>query len=168
MAGFTATGRHVPAVHRVCRLSICGTALATARPICGLYLTLLRVEVAVLRVRRLAVRTAAVWVGCVAACIRLSIAAGATSPDISPNTSGVPGIGSFRQIAGGLATAALIACGVGLIVSAVVWAVASNSNNFHHAQKGKTGVLYACMAALLIGGVNLIIAFWNNIGTALH
>jgi hypothetical protein len=49
-----------------------------------------------------------------------------------------------------------------------VWAVASNSGNFHHSQKGKTGVLYSCGAALLIGGVNLIIAFWNNIGTALH
>lgn len=94
--------------------------------------------------------------------------AGAASPDITPNTSGVPGIGSFRQIAGGLATAGLIASGVALIISAVVWAVASNSGNFHHSQKGKTGVLYSCGAALLIGGVNLIIGFWNNIGTALH
>jgi len=94
--------------------------------------------------------------------------AGAASPDITPNTSGVPGIGSFRQIAGGLATAGLIASGVALIISAVVWAVASNSGNFHHYQKGKAGVLYSCGAALVIGSVNLIIGVWNNIGTALH
>lgn len=97
-----------------------------------------------------------------------AIDASAASPDITPNTSGVPGIGSFREIAGGLATAGLIASGVALIISAVVWAIASNSGNFHHSQKGKTGVLYSCGAALLIGGVNLIIAFWNNIGSALH
>jgi len=92
----------------------------------------------------------------------------ADSPNIQPNASGVPGIGSFREIAGGVATAALIACGLALIISAIVWAVGSNSNNFQHTQKGKTGVLYSFVAAVLIGGVNVIIAFWNNIGTSLH
>ena len=101
-------------------------------------------------------------------CVSLAVEAGAASPDIQPNTSGVPGLGSLRDIAGGIATAGLVIAGVALIVSAIVWAAASNSGNFQHASKGKTGVLYSCGAALLIGGVNLIIAFWNNIGTALH
>lgn len=92
----------------------------------------------------------------------------AADPGISPNSTGVPGIGSFREIAGGLATAALIACGVGLIISSVIWAIGSNTQNMHHTQKGKSGVLISMGAALLIGGVNLIIAFWNNLGSALH
>lgn len=120
------------------------------------------------RLRRMAVRGTASWVMFTAVGAAGAVGASAASPDISPNTSGVPGIGSFREVAGGLATAGLIACGVALIISAIVWAVASNSNNFHHSQKGKTGVLYSCGAAILIGGVNLIIAFWNNLGSALH
>ena len=104
----------------------------------------------------------------VAGAVAAAQAAVADSPNIQPNSTGVPGIGSFREIAGGIATAGLIASGLALIISAVVWALGSNSQNFHHAQKGKTGVLYSCGAALLIGGVNLIIAFWNNIGSALH
>jgi hypothetical protein len=98
----------------------------------------------------------------------VAVRAGADSPNIHPNSSGVPGLGSLRDIAGGIATAALIACGIALIVSAVMWSLGSHSQNFQHTQKGKNGVLYSCGAAVLIGGVNLIIAFWNNIGTALH
>lgn len=119
-------------------------------------------------VKRVGVRLVSVLVGVGVVAVAAAGVAGADSPNIQPNSTGVPGIGSFREIAGGIATAALIASGVALIISATVWAVASNSQNFHHAQKGKTGVLYSCGAALLIGGVNLIIAFWNNIGSALH
>lgn len=119
-------------------------------------------------VQKVVVRVVPVMAAVGLVCVGTALGAFAASPNITPNSTGVPGIGSFREIAGGIATAALIASGIALIISATVWAVGSNSQNFHHAQKGKTGVLYSCGAALLIGGVNLIITFWNNIGTALH
>ena len=118
--------------------------------------------------RRLSLRIAAVMAMIASLAGALAVQASADSPNIHPNSSGVPGLGSLRDIAGGIATASLIACGIALIVSAVMWSLGSHSQNFQHAQKGKTGVLYSCGAAVLIGGVNLIIAFWNNIGTALH
>jgi hypothetical protein len=52
-------------------------------------------------------------------------------------------------------------------VSAVVWGLAANSGNPHLAGKGKTGVVVAAGAALLIGGANAIITFFSAAGSAI-
>ena len=88
----------------------------------------------------------------------------AANPGISPNGSGLPGLGEVRRIVGALLTWGLVACVAGLVISAMVWAVSSNAGNYHGTSKGKTGVLVSAVAALLIGGANAIIAFFAAAG----
>jgi hypothetical protein len=88
----------------------------------------------------------------------------AANPGISPNGSGLPGLGEVRRIVGALLTWGLVACVAGLVISAMVWAVSSNAGNYHGTSKGKTGVLVSAVAALLIGGANAIIGFFAAAG----
>lgn len=82
--------------------------------------------------------------------------------DISPNDSGLPGIGALRTVVGAVMTIGLILSVLALIVSAVVWGFGSNSSNPHLASRGKVGVLISCGAAIITGAsVTLINFFWN-------
>lgn len=86
-------------------------------------------------------------------------------PGISSNTSGLPGLAQLREIVGALLTFGLVACVAALVVSAVVWGFGSNSGNPHLAGRGKTGVVVAAGAALLIGAANAIVTFFSNAGS---
>ena len=82
--------------------------------------------------------------------------------DISPNSSGLPGIAELREIVGATMTIGLILAVLALIISAVVWALGSNTSNPHLAGRGKLGVLVALGAAIVTGAsVALINFFWN-------
>ena len=82
--------------------------------------------------------------------------------DITPNTDGLPGIAQLRTIVGAVMTVGLILAVLALIVSAIVWAMGTNSSNPHLAGRGKSGVLVALGAAVLCGGaVTLVNFFWN-------
>ena len=85
-------------------------------------------------------------------------------PGIASNTSGLPGLAQLREIVGALLTFGLVACVAALVVSAVVWGFGSNSGNPHLAGRGKTGVVVAAGAALLIGAANAIVTFFSNTG----
>ncbi len=87
--------------------------------------------------------------------------------NISPNTSGLPGISELETIVGGLLTIGLVAAIAGLIVSAIVWALGHHSGNPNHSSKGKTGVLASFIAALLIGGADVLINFFVAAGHTL-
>ena len=87
--------------------------------------------------------------------------------NISPNTSGLPGISELENIVGGLLTVGLVAAIAGLIVSAIVWALGHHSGNPNHSSKGKTGVLASFVAALLIGGADVLINFFVAAGHTL-
>ncbi|MBS3939663.1 MAG: hypothetical protein KG028_01760 [Actinobacteria bacterium] len=81
---------------------------------------------------------------------------------ITPNDTGLPGIGALRTIVGAVMTIGLVLSVLALIVSAVVWGFGSNSSNPHLAGRGKFGVLVACGAAIICGAaVTLINFFWN-------
>jgi hypothetical protein len=86
-------------------------------------------------------------------------------PGISSNTSGLPGLAQLREIVGALLTFGLVACVAALVVSSVVWGFGSNSGNPHLAGRGKTGVVVAAGAALLIGSANAIVTFFSNTGS---
>ena len=92
----------------------------------------------------------------------------AQDPGVAPNGSGLPGLGTAREMTGALLTAGLIASVAALAISAAVWGFSSNAGNYHGASKGKTGVLVSCGAAVLIGGANLIITFFADAGSALN
>lgn len=87
--------------------------------------------------------------------------------DISPNTSGLPGISELETIIGGLLTIGLVAAIAGVIISAIVWALGHHSGNPNHSSKGKTGVLASFIAALLIGGADVLINFFVAAGHTL-
>ena len=87
--------------------------------------------------------------------------------NVSPNSSGLPGIGELQNIVGALLTIGLIASVAGLAISAIVWAVGSHSTNPVLAGRGKSGVLVACAAAALTGGAVALINFFANAGGTL-
>lgn len=88
-------------------------------------------------------------------------------PNITPNSDGLPGASEAEKIVGALLTFGLIACVAGIAIAAITWALGSHSANPHMAGRGKTGVLVACAAALLIGAANILIAFFSSAGGAL-
>lgn len=82
--------------------------------------------------------------------------------NIDPNSNGLPGIGQLRSIVGASMTIGLILAVLGLVVSAVVWALGANSSNPHLAGRGKLGVLVGLGAAIITGAsVALVNFFWN-------
>lgn len=87
--------------------------------------------------------------------------------NVTPNTTGLPGISELQNIVGALLTLGLIAALAGLALSAIVWAVGNHSTNPVLAGRGKTGVLVAFVAAALIGGAVVLINFFAGAGAQL-
>ncbi len=89
----------------------------------------------------------------------------AADPGVTANATGLPGLAQLRTIVGALLTFGLVACVAALVISAVVWGFGSNSGNPHMSGRGKTGVLAAAGAALLIGAANAIVTFFSGVGS---
>lgn len=87
--------------------------------------------------------------------------------NISPNTTGLPGISELEHIVGALLTFGLIAAVAGMVIAAMVWAVASHSGNVHLVGRAKGGVLVSAAAAMLTGGAVALITFFSHAGAAL-
>jgi len=88
----------------------------------------------------------------------------AASVNITPNTSGLPGISELQDIVGALLTIGLIAALAGLAISAIVWAIGNHSANPVLAGRGKTGVLVSFVSAALVGGAVVLINFFASAG----
>ncbi len=84
--------------------------------------------------------------------------------EITPNSTGLPGINALRTIVGAVMTIGLILAVLALVIAAVVWGFGSHSSNPHLASRGKTGVLVACGAAILTGGAVAFINFFWHVG----
>lgn len=97
----------------------------------------------------------------------LSSASVVGSVNVTPNTTGLPGIAELQHIVGALLTVGVIAALAGLVIAAIVWAVGNHSANPALAGRGKTGVLVACVAAILVGGADTLINFFAAAGGAL-
>ena len=87
--------------------------------------------------------------------------------DIDPNSSGLPGIDQLRIIVGAVMTVGLILSVLALIVSAIIWAIATAHGNYATASKGRTGVLVAVGAAALAGGGVAWMTWLLNLGQQL-
>ncbi len=87
--------------------------------------------------------------------------------NVFPDFDGLGGIGDLRAVIGALLTFVLIVAVLMLIVSAIVWAIASANGNHVMAGKGRTGVLVALGAAVLAGGgvawMNWLIALGDQL-----
>lgn len=71
--------------------------------------------------------------------------------NVFPDFNGIGGIGDLKAVIGALLTFVLITAVLMMIVSAIIWAVASSHGNYAAAGKGRTGVLVALGAAALAG-----------------
>ena len=85
-------------------------------------------------------------------------------PGVKPNTNGLPGMDAARKIVGALLTLGLIGSVAGVAISALVWVLSAHNGNSHYASRGRTGVLVAAGAAVLIGGADTLVAFFQNVG----
>jgi hypothetical protein len=90
----------------------------------------------------------------------LSLAAVGGTPD--PN--GLPGGAALQKLADGLMFWGLIACLVGLVASAAIWALSSYSGNYQHSASGRRGTLGSAGGAILIGAAPAIVTFFENVG----
>lgn len=84
--------------------------------------------------------------------------------DVRPNPADLPGGNVIQQLMDGLAGWALFGSLAALLISAIVWALGSNSGNYHAAGRGKTGVLISAVTALLVGAAPALINFFNQLG----
>lgn len=84
--------------------------------------------------------------------------------NVSPNTSGLPGIAELEKVVGALLTIGLVAALAGLAIAASVWAIGNHSANPSLAGRGKSGVLVAFVAAALTGGAVALINFFAAAG----
>jgi uncharacterized protein DUF6112 len=87
--------------------------------------------------------------------------------NVSPNSSGLPGISELQNIVGALLTLALLAALAGLAIASAAWAVGSHSANPILAGRGKTGVIVAFVSAGLTGGAVALIDFFSSAGAHL-
>jgi hypothetical protein len=91
----------------------------------------------------------------------------ALAPHITPNNNGLPGTSEAEKLVGALLTFGLIAAVAGIAIAAITWALGSHSANPHLAGRGKHGVIVACLAALLVGGADILVNFFATAGGSL-
>nr|WP_243752833.1 DUF6112 family protein [Leucobacter ruminantium] len=87
--------------------------------------------------------------------------------DISPNSSGLPGIEALRLIVGAVMTFGLVLSVLGLIIAAIVWAFGANGSNPHLAGRGRLGVLICCGAAVICGAAVTLVNFAWDVGQSI-
>ena len=86
---------------------------------------------------------------------------------ISPNDKGLPGLGELQTVVGSLLTVALIVAVAAVAISGIAWAIGNHSANPVVATRGKSGVMVALAAAVLVGGAVAIVDFFWNIGAGI-
>jgi hypothetical protein len=91
----------------------------------------------------------------------------AAGVNVTPNSTGLPGITELENIVGALLTIGLVASLAGLAIAAAAWAVGSHSANPVLAGRGKAGVLVSFVAAGLTGGAVALIDFFSSAGSHL-
>src|SRR5664279_2451530 len=101
------------------------------------------------------------------AAIMAQILAAGPSVNVRPNKDGLPGVTALTKIVGALLTFGLISAVAGVVLAAITWAIGSNSSNPHLAGRGKTGVVVSCVAALLVGGADILVNFFAGAGATL-
>jgi len=84
--------------------------------------------------------------------------------DLNPDPDRLPGGEVLQSLTNGIAGFALVFCLIGLVVSAGLWALGSNSNNYQQTFVGKRGFAVCALAALLIGAAAAIINFFYGAG----
>lgn len=86
---------------------------------------------------------------------------------LDPDPSKIVGGDVVQQIADGFAGLGLIACVAALVYGAVMWTLSARGGNVTFTSEGKTKVLVAAAAALLIAGAADIINYCIELAKAI-
>lgn len=70
---------------------------------------------------------------------------------VFPDFDSLGGIGDLKTVIGAMLTIILVVAVLMIIVSAILWAIASSTGNPGLASKGRTGIFVAAGAAALAG-----------------
>lgn len=76
----------------------------------------------------------------------------------------LPGLATFKGLVLGLIPYALVACVAAFVIGAILWAVGAFGNNPQHSSRGKTTLIVALAAALLVGGAAYLVGWFNAVG----
>jgi len=87
--------------------------------------------------------------------------------DVFPDFDGIGGQAAILQVLGALLTVVLIFAVLMLLISAIIWAVASSHGNYQSASRGRTGVLVSLGAAALAGGGVAWLNFLVDVGNTI-
>ena len=82
--------------------------------------------------------------------------------NLRPDPGELPGSNVLQDLTNGIGGFALVACLVGLVVGAGLWALGSNSNNYQQTFQGKRAFAVSALGALLIGAAAAIINFFYD------
>ena len=88
--------------------------------------------------------------------------------NITPNTTAVPGLATLSTLMGSVMAFGLVLAFGGFVASAVAMAIGHHSGNPQFSSRGKSGLLWSLVAALLIGGANLLVNTFFHLGSSLH
>jgi steroid 5-alpha reductase family enzyme len=72
--------------------------------------------------------------------------------NVFPDFDSLSGIGDLKVVIGAMLTVILIVAVLMIIVSAIIWAIATSTGNPGAATKARAGVFVALSAAILAGG----------------
>lgn len=99
--------------------------------------------------------------------VRTVIAPVLLEVNVFPDFDAVGGKAAILQVLGALLTVVLIFAVLMLLISAIVWAVASSHGNVQAASRGRTGVLVSIGGAALAGGgvawMNFLVQVGNTV-----
>ena len=87
--------------------------------------------------------------------------------NITPNSTAVPGLSTLSTLMGSVMAFGLVLAVGGLVACAVMMAIGHHSGNPQFASRGKSGLIWCLLAALLIGGSNLLINTFFHLGSTL-
>lgn len=82
--------------------------------------------------------------------------------DLFPDLGGLGGIGDLKQVIGAALMIVLIIAVLMMIVSAIIWAIATSTGSYSAAGKGRAGVLIA-LGAAGVAWVNWLISLGGQL-----
>ena len=91
----------------------------------------------------------------------------ASGVNVTPNTTAIPGLSTLSTLVGSLMAFGLVLSLAGFVGCAIIMAIGHHSANPQWSTRGKMGLLVCLVAALLIGGSDILINTFFNLGSSL-